>query len=64
MANNITTTTEAPFDITKYECSERGLMMPIISEYTWSISARAFFYFQFWRRERKYGIGTKLDLDL
>jgi hypothetical protein len=23
-----------------------------------------FFYFQFWRRERKYGIGTKLDLDL
>ena len=45
MANNITTTTEAPFDITKYECSERGLMMPIISEYTWSISARAFFYF-------------------
>jgi hypothetical protein len=23
-----------------------------------------FFYFQLWRRERKYGIGTKLDLDL
>jgi hypothetical protein len=23
-----------------------------------------YFYFQFWRRERIYGIGTKLDLDL
>jgi hypothetical protein len=23
-----------------------------------------YFYFQFWRRERKYGIGTKLYLDL
>ena len=52
MANNttITPTTTSPamsnvtkFDPYDYQCNE-GLMLPVISEYTWSTGARCFLY--------------------
>ncbi|XP_071105716.1 sodium/calcium exchanger 3-like isoform X1 [Haliotis cracherodii] len=35
----------ATIDLDVYTCSKVGLMLPMISEYTWSIGARAFLYF-------------------
>ena len=35
------------FDLNSYKCSDRGLIMPFISEYTWPIWARAVLYFIF-----------------
>lgn len=43
MSQNITTTPR-PYDPYYYFCSEEGLLLPAISEYTWSTGARAFFY--------------------
>ncbi|KAL3876482.1 hypothetical protein ACJMK2_034325 [Sinanodonta woodiana] len=31
-------------DLYNYTCSDKGLLLPIISEYTWSIEVRAFLY--------------------
>ncbi len=31
-------------DISVYKCSDSGLILPIISEYTWSVEVRAFLY--------------------
>ncbi|XP_060076840.1 sodium/calcium exchanger 2-like [Ylistrum balloti] len=31
-------------DLSTYECSDEGLLLPVINEYTWSIGARAFLY--------------------
>lgn len=38
------TTTARPYDVDYYMCSEEGILLPAISEYTWSRGARAFFY--------------------
>lgn len=35
----------ATIDLNVYTCSNVGLMLPMISEYTWSVGARAFLYF-------------------
>lgn len=42
MMSNLSTTT--PFDISVYTCSHVGLILPAISEYTWSKSVRIFLY--------------------
>jgi solute carrier family 8 (sodium/calcium exchanger) len=34
-------------DLNSYRCSDRGLMLPLISEYTWPIWIRAILYFTF-----------------
>jgi solute carrier family 8 (sodium/calcium exchanger) len=53
MADNVTmaignaTTTIRPgawIDVYNYTCSDRGLMFPLVNEYTWSIGARTFIY--------------------
>ena len=32
-------------DIDVYKCSDKGLLLPLVSEYTWSLGARAVIYF-------------------
>lgn len=44
MASNMTMTTPTPFDIFTYKCSHKGILLPVINEYTWSNSTRAFLY--------------------
>ena len=39
MAENCT------IDLSVYKCSDKGLALPFINEYTWSIGVRAFLYF-------------------
>ena len=31
-------------DLDTYECSDKGLLLPFVSEYTWDKGARAFIY--------------------
>lgn len=31
-------------DLTVYKCSSKGLLLPVVNEFTWSIEARAFIY--------------------
>ena len=48
MANNTTTmmpdVTGEAFDIYTYKCSDEGLILPLVNEYTWPIGGRAFIY--------------------
>ena len=46
MTTNISSL-ESDIDFNSYKCSDRGLILPLISEYTWPIWARATLYFAF-----------------
>ncbi|KAK3090451.1 hypothetical protein FSP39_011962 [Pinctada imbricata] len=50
MSNNTTSTTlptTTPFNIEDYVCREKGKLLPVINEYTWSPGTRAFLYLLF-----------------
>ena len=40
----VTTTGPEVWTMDKYECSDEGLLMPFVNEYTWGTGARAFIY--------------------
>ena len=42
--NMIVDNSSGLIDLNKYECSDRGLILPLISEFTWSEGARTFLY--------------------